>query len=139
MLLASRVPVGVPAAPPVCPVPPPAPLSAGGGGTTLGMPIVGAVEDDADRVPDPPATPAVGGGAITVLPIAVPLPLRLPVILPLVPFAATLGGGGTTLAGSEDTVLVGLAFAFTVGGGGTTSDAPKILPIKLLMIDPLAF
>ena len=49
----------------------------------------------------------------------------------------TFGGGGTTLAGSDDGVPVPVPFELTVGGGGTTSEAPKILPIRLLMNDPL--
>jgi hypothetical protein len=94
-LLASNVPLGVPAPPPVLPVPPPAPESEGGGGTTLGAPSVGAEDDARERVPLSLETPADGGGATTLLPSDVPVELRLPRGLPPV------GGGGTTLAASE--------------------------------------
>ena len=99
------------------------------------MPIAGAVDEFSGRVPDPPDTPAVGGGAITLLPSAVPMPLRLPRGLPPAELAAAAGGGGTTLAGSD--AAVPLLLELTVGGGGTTSVGPKIFPIRLLMNDPL--
>jgi hypothetical protein len=135
MLFANKVPLGVPVPPAVLPVPPPAPESAGGGGTTLGMPITGAVDDA--RVPVPPDTPVDGGGAITFAPRDAPMPLRLPRGLPPAALALTVGGGGTTLVGSAVPVLPVVPVALTAGGGGTTSVAPKILPIKLLMKDPL--
>src|SRR5579863_3065853 len=114
-------------------------MSAGGGGTTLGIPTVRAVDDAAERAPMPPVTPAVGGGAITLLPTDVPMPLRFPRGLPPGVLAATLGGGGTTFAGmdDEDEVPPVEPLVLTVGGGGTTSDGPKIFPIKLLSTDPL--
>jgi len=63
-------------------------------------------------------------------------PFRFPCTLSTLAAAATEGGGGTTLAVSE--VLPPFApFALTDGGGGTTSVGPKILPIRLLMNDPL--
>jgi len=67
------------------------------------------------------------------------MPLRFPRGLPPGAAAATLGGGGTTFAGSEDVDAVPPVepFVFTVGGGGTTSDAPNIFPIRLLSTDPL--
>jgi hypothetical protein len=98
-----------------------------------------AVDDAADRVPVPPFTPAIGGGAITLLPADAPMPLRFPRGLPPGADAATLGGGGTTFAGRDDVDAVPPVepFVFTVGGGGTTSEAPKIFPIRLLNADPL--
>src|SRR5579872_4784968 len=68
MLLASNVPPGAPAPPPVLPWPPPAPASEGGGGTTLGAPSVGAEDDASERVAVPPDTPTEGGGATTFAP-----------------------------------------------------------------------
>ena len=94
ILLASSVPRGTPATPLVVP----APASDGGGGTTLGTPIVGAEDDWADRVPVPPDTPAEGGGATTFVPSEVPTALCAPRGLPLGAFAPTVGGGGTTFA-----------------------------------------
>jgi hypothetical protein len=41
------------------------------------------------------------------------------------------------LAASEVRALLLGPFERTAGGGGTTSVAPKILPIRLLMNDPL--
>ena len=64
MLFASKVPADVPLPPAVFPVPPPVPESAGGGGTTLGNPTTGAVDEASERVPVPPETPVVGGGAM---------------------------------------------------------------------------
>jgi hypothetical protein len=98
-----------------------------------------AVDAAADRVPVPPVTPAVGGGAITLLPTEAPMPLRFPRGLAPGALAATLGGGGTTFAGREDVDAVPPVepFVLTVGGGGTTSEAPKIFPIRLLNTDPL--
>jgi len=103
----------------------------------VGRPSVGAVDDADGRVPVPPETPAVGGGAITLLPREVPSPLRRPLGLPPEAVAPTLGGGATTLAGRDDTVPPVEPLELTFGGGGTTSAAPKILPIKLLTNDPL--
>ena len=100
------------------------------------MPILGAVVEASERVPVPPDAPAVGGGAITLLPSDAPMPLRLPRGLPPAELAAALGGGGTTLAGNDDDdeeAEPPVPFVFTVGGGGTTSVEPKILPIRLLM------
>src|SRR5579863_2797671 len=135
-LLATIVPPGAPLPPPLSPVPPPAPESDGGGGTTLGMPRVGAVEAESARFPEPPATPDDGGGAITFEPRDVPAPFRLP--RELVPeLTATEGGGGTTLVASEVPLVPLVPVEFTVGGGGTTSLAPKILPTRLLSNDPL--
>src|ERR1700733_5166159 len=108
---ASRVPLGAPTPPPVFPVPPPAPESDGGGGTIPGFPRQGAAP--LPRVPVPPFAPTVGGGATAFVPSDAPAPLRLPRGLP--PAAAEP----------------------TDGGGGTTSLAPKILPIKLLIYNPL--
>ena len=81
-MLASRVPCGVPAAPPVLPVPPLVPESEGGGATTLGMPMVGAADDESERVPMLPDNPAEGGGATTLEPSVAPMPLRVPRGLP---------------------------------------------------------
>lgn len=100
MSFASRVPRGLPALPPVLPVPPFVPESEGGGATTLGMPMVGAVEDEGERVPVLPDNPAEGGGAITFEPSVAPMPLRVPRGLPAAALA-TAGGGGTILAASD--------------------------------------
>jgi hypothetical protein len=102
ILLASSAPRGLPALPPVLPVPPFVPESEGGGATTLGMPTVGAVEDEGERVPVLPDNPADGGGAITFEPSVAPMPLRVPRGLPPAALAPTAGGGGTTLAASND-------------------------------------
>jgi hypothetical protein len=84
----------------VLPVPPFVPESEGGGATTLGMPMVGAVEDEGERVPVLPDNPAEGGGAITFEPSVAPMPLRVPRGLPAAALA-TAGGGGTMLAASD--------------------------------------
>lgn len=130
----------------------------------LGGPSAGAAAESTVRVPAPPETPVEGGGAITLEPRDTPAPLRMPCRVPLLEVAPTEGGGaitleardafealrslrevplltdgggGTTLAASELPLPLPAVFAFTDGGGGTTSVAPKILPIKLLMNDPL--
>jgi len=103
----------------------------------LGTPSVGADEDWAGRVPVEPDMPTEGGGATTFVPRVVPTALCTPRGLPLGAFALTAGGGGTTLAASEVRALSLGPFERTAGGGGTTSVAPKILPIRLLMNDPL--
>lgn len=115
-LFASNVPPGAPLPPPIVPVPPPAPGSEGGGGTTLGIPSAGALDSEAESVPVPPETPAVGGGAITFEPSDVPMPFRFPRGVP--PAVFTLGGGGTTCGASVRAGL--LSLEFTDGGGGTT-------------------
>jgi hypothetical protein len=134
MLLASSVPLGVPAPPAVVPVPPPVLERDGGGGTTLGAPSFGAVDEYMERLPVPPSTPVEGGGATTFEPRDVPAPLRVPRGV-AVAAPVTVGGGATTAGWSEaavfDCVLV------TAGGGGTTSDAPKSFPTRLLSNDPL--
>jgi hypothetical protein len=66
-----------------------------------------------------------------------PKPPRLPFGVPAFELVTTAGGGGTTLLGKEESVAL-RAPDCTFGGGGTTSLAPKILPIKLLISDPLA-
>ena len=63
-----------------------------------------------------------------------PVPLRTPRGLPAAPF--TDGGGATTLAASDAERPLLLA-EVAAGGGGTTSLGPKILPMMLLMNDPL--
>lgn len=103
----------------------------------LGTPSVGADEDWAGRVPVEPDKPTEGGGATTFVPREVPSELCMPRGLPLGAFALTAGGGGTTLAASEAPAPLPGPFERTAGGGGTTSVAPKILPIRLLMNDPL--
>src|ERR1700686_2774159 len=100
-LLAKSVPRGVPAAPLAFPVPLLVAENDGGGATTLGMPMVGAVEDESERVPVLPGNPAEGGGAITFEPNVAPKPLRVPRGLPPPALAPTAGGGGTTLAASK--------------------------------------
>jgi hypothetical protein len=137
-LLASKLPVGVPAAPAVWLVPPPVVPSDGGGGTTLGAPRVGAVEEYCDRLPAPPETPEEDGGAITFGLSAVLAPLREPRRSPATVFPVDDGGGGTTLGASVVAGLPVLApLELTAGGGGTTSEAPKIFPTRLLRSDPL--
>jgi len=54
------------------------------------------------------------------------------------PAEVTAGGGATTLAVSDAPVASLGRLVETAGGGGTTSVGPKILPIRLLMNDPLA-
>lgn len=88
-------------------------------------------------MPVPPETPTEGGGATTFPPRAATMPLRPPCGLPAAMFAATVGGGGTTFVASEEAPLLRPPVRLTAGGGGTTSVAPKILPIRLLMNDPL--
>jgi len=109
----------------------------GGGATTVAIPMVGAADENAERVPVPAARPTDGGGATT-LPRFAPIPLAEPRGLPPAVLAATFGGGGTILAASCDPVPLVVLFPCTDGGGGTTSLGPKILPIKLLMKEPLA-
>ena len=124
----------------------------------LGGPKLGAADGERVLGPVPPATPAEGGGAITLEARDAPVPFRAPCrLLPAV--GETEGGGGTTLAVSGAGLAAGAAFTdgaggttfaasvaglapdvgltFTVGGGGTTSDVPKIFPIRLLTNDPL--
>lgn len=101
--------------------------SEGGGATTLGL------SEESTWLPLPCALAfavTVGGGGTTLL--------ESDGDAPLAGFELTEGGGGTTLAASvgEDVPLT--PFELTAGGGGTTSLVPKILPIKLLMNDPLA-
>lgn len=102
-----------------------------------GTPIVGAADDWAGRVPVPPDIPAEGGGATTFAPREAPTALCIPRGLPLGVFAIAVGGGGTTFAASEVRAPLLVPFDWAAGGGGTTSEAPKILPIRLLMNDPL--
>ena len=130
--LLARVPVRVPAPPPTLPVPPPAPESVGGGGTTVGFPRYGA--EDRER-PVPPLTP-VEGGAATFASSVVPMPLRLPRVLPVASSEAAAVGGATTLAGREGAAVPGVVFETEVGGA-TTSAGPKMRPIRLPINDPL--
>ena len=132
-MFASSVPDGTPAPPAALPVPPPAPENEGGGGTTLGAPSAVA---EAGRVRVAALETAVeGGGATTFGASDVPAPLRAPRGMPP---GLTAGGGATTLAVSDVPVASLGRFVETDGGGGTTSVGPKILPIRLLMNDPLA-
>jgi hypothetical protein len=128
MLFACSVPRLVPALPPVVPVPPPVPDKDGGGGTTAGGPRRGA----ADAVRLLPETP-VEGGATTLDANDVAAPLRLPVGLPDV----ATEGGATTFGVRVVLAPLRVPDEFTVGGGATTSVGPKILPMMLLMNDPL--
>ena len=131
-LLASSVPPSTPFAPGVVPVPPPAPDKDGGGGTTFGEPIWGADHRDADPVPL--GAPTDGGGATTSPPNEALVPLRTPRGFPAAPLTA--GGGATTLLANVAERPLLLA-EVADGGGGTISLGPKILPIMLLMNDPL--
>ena len=80
LLLASRVARGVATLRP-------APDGAGGGGTTLGVPRVGAEEEEGDRLSGPPDIAVEGGGATTFAPRVEPRPLRAPCGLPPAVFA----------------------------------------------------
>lgn len=73
---------------------------------------------------------------MTLVPRDVLAPFRAPRGVPPAEPLATEGGGGTTLVASSAPLPRSL-LAFTAGGGGTTSVLPKILPIKLLINDPL--
>lgn len=99
----------------------------------MGEPIWG--EDHRDADPVPLGAPTDGGGATTSPPREAPVPLRTPRGLPPAPF--TEGGGATTLAASEAERPLLFPPELAVGGGGTTSLGPKILPMMLLMNDPL--
>lgn len=85
----------------------------------------------------PPDIPAEGGGATTFEPTEFPMPLREPRGLLLALVVPMLGGGGTTLAARPVPVPPAEPFVRTTGGGGTTSVGPKILPIRLLINEPL--
>ena len=98
----------------------------------MGEPIWGAVHREADPVPL--GAPTEGGGATTSPPREAPVPLRRPREFPAAPF--TDGGGATTLAVSDAERPL-LLPELADGGGGTTSLGPKILPMMLLMNDPL--
>jgi hypothetical protein len=71
------------------------------------------------------------------VPRDVPIPLRMPRELPPDVLGPTAGGGGTTWAASVGPALLFTPLEWISGGGGTTSLGPKILPIRLLMKDPL--
>lgn len=102
----------------------------------FGIPTLGAAEFASERVPVPPASPVEGGGATTLGPDSVPIPLRFPRGEP--PASDAVGGGCTTFALRSVPDGPRLPLAVTLGGGGTTSLAPKIRPTRLLMKDPLA-
>lgn len=127
-LFASNVPEGAPAPPASLPAPPPVPDSEGGGGTTVGAPSAVA---EAARVRLAALETAVDGGGATTFGAGADIPLRAPL-------AVTAGGGATTLAESDVPAASLGRPVETAGGGGTTSEGPKILPIRLLMNDPLA-
>jgi hypothetical protein len=105
-----------------------------------------APSDDPESLPEAEVEPPIEGGGGTTLaasePFVAPERARpVPEVLP----EETLGGGGTMLLANEPPLLAGVVRAVveafdeeTVGGGGTTSCVPKILPITLLMNDPLA-
>ena len=99
----------------------------------LGGPSAGAAAESRVRVPDPPDTPAVGGGAITLEPREAPVPLRTPCGVPLLAVGFTEGGGAITLELRDGLELLRSAREeppLTDGGGGTTlavSEAPAPL------------
>ena len=65
------------------------------------------------------------------------MPLRAPCGFPPAAFTLSDGGGATTFAASDAERPPLLPAELAEGGGGTTSLGPKILPITLLMNDPL--
>jgi hypothetical protein len=69
-------------------------------------------------------------------PKVVPVPRRFPFGFPAAAESID-GAGGTTLLASDGAPPVVAGFEFTKGGGGTTSCVPKILPIMLLISEPL--